>query len=66
MTTMSQRRLFTTDFALGDEVSVIRHAHGWEDGRVVGVIVEIADYSCLVRDEDGCEYEIEKPRDIRL
>ncbi len=60
------RRIFTNEFNLGDEVSVIRHRHGWEDGAVVGVIVELSEFSCVVQDDEGKQYEIRHPRDIRL
>jgi hypothetical protein len=54
------------EFKLGDEVAVIRHRHGWEDGGVVGVIVELSEFSCVVQDDEGEQYEIRKCRDIRL
>jgi hypothetical protein len=60
------RRIFTNEFKLGDEVSVIRHRHGWEDGGVVGVIVELSEFSCVVQDDEGEQYEIRHCRDIRL
>jgi len=67
---MSTRRTFTGDFALGDEVAIIRHAHGWHDGVIGGPIVEISDYTCVVEVTNdpiyNGRYEIPKPRDIRL
>jgi hypothetical protein len=60
------RRIFTNEFKLGDEVSIIRHRHGWEDGGVVGVIVELSEFSCVVQDDAGWRYEISHCRDIRL
>lgn len=67
---MSIRRKFTDDFHLGDEVNIIRHEHGWHDGGIGGLIVEITDYTCVVevtddRDYNG-RYDIPKPRDISL
>lgn len=64
------RRKFTDDFALGDEVCIIRHKHGWHDGEIGGPIVEITEYTCVVEVKDdpsyNGRYDIPKPRDIRL
>ena len=56
-------RYFPDIFKIGDEVGIIRHAHGWEDGRISGTIVSWA-YGCMVEDEYGSQWEIEHPRDI--
>lgn len=63
---MSERRKFTTDFAIGDRVSVIRTRHGWFEGSLSGHIKELGDYRCVVHGDDGYDHEIRKPRDIRL
>lgn len=59
-----RQRLFTNEYKKGDLVSVTRHHHGWEDGRVTGRITSISSGSCIVTSEDGCTYEIDYPRDI--
>lgn len=33
---------------------------------MVGVIVELSESSCVVQDDEGEQYEISHPRDIRL
>lgn len=63
---MSERRKFTTDFAVNDRVYVIRTEHGWYDGSLEARITRLEDYYCQVVDDDGCDHEIPKPRDIRL
>lgn len=65
---MSTPRKFTDDFALGDDVAIIRHKHGWHNGEIGGPIVAISDYTCTVRVEGeyAGDYDIPKPRDIRL
>ena len=63
------QRRFQSEFAVGDEVSVIRHEHGWTDGLVVGRITAIDDVrnvATVVGLNDPGEYEIRHPRDIRL
>jgi hypothetical protein len=50
----------------GDRVSVIRHRHGWEDGRVTAVIQECHGKGFVAIDEEtGAELEIEHARDVR-
>lgn len=63
-------RRFSDEFKVGDQVRIIRHRHGWEDGRIAGVVKWIGAHECHVGElcdhgvvSDGC-YEIEHPRDI--
>lgn len=58
------QRFFTNEFKIGDEVCIIRHEHGWEDGGVCGTIVEMSANHCVVRDDNGHTYHINHPRDI--
>lgn len=59
-----RQRSFHGEFRMGDEVSVIRHEHGWENGLVTGRIIFMTSYSATVEDFDGNKYHIEHPRDI--
>lgn len=59
-----RQRLFTKEFKKGDIVSITRHHHGWEDGRVQGRITSLSTMGCTVTDDEGCTYEIDHPRDI--
>ena len=57
------RRRFRDEYKRGDRVAIIRHRHGWEDGRVVGTVVSLE--PATVRSDDGVEYGIAHPRDVR-
>jgi hypothetical protein len=59
-----RQRLFTNEYALGQEVAIIRSEHGWFDGSAGGIITIISEYYCEVTDEDGITYTINHPRDI--
>lgn len=59
-----RQRLFTDERDLGEEVAIIRDRHGWYDAEVVGRIVVMEPYRCVVEDDDGRRYEIPHPRDI--
>lgn len=59
-----RQRLFTKEFKKGDLVSITREHHGWHDGRTSGRIISLSANSCTVRSDDGCEYQIDHPRDI--
>lgn len=65
---MSKRRLFTDEFKMGEEVCIIRHRHGWEDGRVSGIITKLeptyAEVTDLSDKKNPAVYEIGHPRDI--
>lgn len=58
-------RLFTNEFVIGDAVGIVRHRHGWHDGELHGKITSMNSHEATVKSEDGCQYEIEHPRDIR-
>lgn len=46
--------------SVGTYVSVTRHAHGWEDGRISGQIIRVEGNSAIVQVKDGDSiYEIE-------
>lgn len=65
----AERRKFTDEFAVGDEVSITRERHGWHDGQKSGLIASLSEYSCSVAgtgDDEGYLFEIRHPRDIRL
>lgn len=68
----SVRRKFTDVFGLGDRVAVIRTRHGWHDGDLIGVITDISDYRCRVKEipqhqsHMGGEYDIDHVRDLIL
>lgn len=51
-------------FRDNERVSVMRTRHGWYDGHLQGVIKPGSGGSVVLGD-DGWEYEIEHPRDIR-
>ena len=61
-------RKFTDTFKKGQTVAIKRTRHGWFDGRLVGQITSISDWSCQVTVTDdelyNGVYDIEKPRDI--
>jgi len=66
--TSPKKRLFTDEFRVGDKVAIIRHKHGWFDGRVVGVLKVVRPDSALVLSDDeeyAGGYEIKHPRDIK-
>lgn len=58
------QRIFTKEFKLHQRVFVIRHEHGWEDGRVSGSIILLAPDFAMVLGNDGFRYEIYHCRDI--
>lgn len=58
------QRLFTDEFKLRQRVAVIRHEHGWEDGRVAGVIVGITPAAARILGDDGAHYNVYHCRDI--
>ena len=60
-----RQRLFTNEFAVGDEVAIIRARHGWHDGHTHGKITRLSTHEAIVMTEDHSQYEIEHPRDIR-
>lgn len=51
-------------FKDNERVSVIRHEHGWVDGRVSGT-VKPGSGGYVVEGDDGMEYDIKHLRDIR-
>lgn len=59
------RRQFPDEFKIRDEVSITRHEHGWCDGGVTGRIKSMSLHGAIVIGDDGMEYEINHPRDIR-
>ena len=61
----NRRRIFTNEFALGDEVSIIRQVYGYVGGYITGRIVEMTETTCVVAQADGSRHEINHPRDIR-
>lgn len=61
---MSRQRIFTEEFELGQQVSIIRTKHGWFDGNESGIITELSPHSATVTTEEGYEYEIDHCRDI--
>lgn len=60
-----RQRIFTEEFKIGESVAIIRHDHGWEDGRVVGKITSLSPSSATVESEDGGKYFISHCRNIR-
>lgn len=60
-----RQRIFSNEFSVGDTVAIIRHRHGWEDGKVCGEVVKLTDFSMKVKSVNGSVYEIEHPRDAR-
>lgn len=60
------RRKFTDEFKLDQLVYIIRHQHGWEDGRVQGRIRWMSETQATVTDPStGFDYYIDHCRDIR-
>lgn len=59
-----RQRLFTDEFKLRQRVAVIRHEHGWEDGRVAGVIVGLTPEAARILGDDGAHYNVYHCRDI--
>jgi len=58
------------DYSVGDEVSIIRHRHGWEDGRIKGVVTSVSFRSggaayYTVTDSDGQDYDVYNTKDLR-
>jgi hypothetical protein len=58
-------------FNVGNLVSIIRHRHGWEDGRIKGRVSNVdfrkggaANY--VVIDENGIEYYVRATKDLNL
>lgn len=64
--TPTPRKTFPGEgYRVGQRVSIVRHEHGWVDGVVGGVIRSLSEAWCVVAGDDGCDYEIRHPRDIR-
>lgn len=62
-----RQRYFTEEFSIGDEVAIIRHDHGWEDGGLTGRIVSLSPTGCTVRvseENRSGDFEIHHCRDI--
>lgn len=59
-----RQRFFTNEFKIGDKVAAARTRHGWHDYSLIGIIIRIGLFSCVIQDNDGHEYSINRPRDI--
>lgn len=60
-----------TPIEVGARVSIIRHRHGWEDGRLAGTVSsrhsrEGGAFGYVVTTDDGGEYECRKTGDMRI
>ena len=58
------------EFKKGQRVAIIRHSHGWEDGRIEGKVINIGHRSggaayYFVKDDNGYEYDVRATRDLR-
>ena len=56
-------------FTVGDEVSIIRHRHGWSDGNIKGTVATVnfrtggaAHYSVI--DANGQDYTVYNTKDL--
>lgn len=60
-----------TPYKVGDEVDVIRHTHGWNDG-ATGIITQInvrptkTHYYTVKNLSSGEEYEVKHTRDLKF
>jgi hypothetical protein len=55
---------------VGSRVSVTRTRHGWYDGDLAATVIrrwqrETGTWCYMVRDDDGCEHEVNHTRDMR-
>lgn len=54
----------------GERVAIIREQHGWHDGALSGIVIEVycappKSVSYTIRADDGAEYFCPKTNDVR-
>lgn len=66
---MKKNKVNLEHYNVGDNVSIIRHRHGWADGSITGRVSKVnfriggaAHY--VVKDKNGTEYEIRATKDL--
>lgn len=62
---MERKKLFKEEYKAGEYVAIVRAEHGWHNCRTSGKIIRLEDKFCIVLGDDGYEYKINHPRDLR-